>query len=213
MRGAARRGAGSATFEATWSREMVVRRPSEHLAVVGLLLRNGGRSPWPRRIPTRHTEQGSRLYPSALHRKRLALVRFPHALRVVPLLDLLSFSAIRGAPTVRSTHGGRPHARHSELSACRRSEVVAAHTLPRAAFGNAGAPSIVQVASSFRLPCSSFMVRLCPHCGAPALRIHRRLIDHLISLVYPVRRYSCTRFECEWVGNLHTSTRERRHPA
>jgi hypothetical protein len=24
----------------------------------------------------------------------------------------------------------------------------------------------------------------------------------VVSLVYPIARYGCTRFECEWVGNL-----------
>lgn len=42
----------------------------------------------------------------------------------------------------------------------------------------------------------------CPQCGEPALRIPRRLVDRLTSLVHPVQRYQCTALECEWQGNL-----------
>jgi hypothetical protein len=33
-------------------------------------------------------------------------------------------------------------------------------------------------------------------------RVPRRVIDRLLSLVYPVRRYRCRSFICHWEGNL-----------
>jgi hypothetical protein len=44
--------------------------------------------------------------------------------------------------------------------------------------------------------------QLCPQCGAPLLRIQRHVVDRLISLAWPVRRYRCSNFLCEWEGNL-----------
>jgi len=34
------------------------------------------------------------------------------------------------------------------------------------------------------------------------MRVPRRPIDRLISLLHPVQRYQCTALECEWQGNL-----------
>jgi hypothetical protein len=45
----------------------------------------------------------------------------------------------------------------------------------------------------------------CPECGAPLQRIQRKAIDRLISLAWPVRRYRCSNFLCEWEGNLRRS--------
>jgi hypothetical protein len=42
----------------------------------------------------------------------------------------------------------------------------------------------------------------CPVCGHPLRRIHRRFIDRLVCVVYPVRRYQCQRVRCGWEGNL-----------
>ena len=44
--------------------------------------------------------------------------------------------------------------------------------------------------------------RNCPFCGGSVYRTNRRGIDHLISLVKPVRRYQCMSLTCGWVGNL-----------
>jgi hypothetical protein len=44
--------------------------------------------------------------------------------------------------------------------------------------------------------------RKCPCCGGSVYRTSRRGIDHLISLVKPVRRYHCMSLGCGWVGNL-----------
>jgi hypothetical protein len=42
----------------------------------------------------------------------------------------------------------------------------------------------------------------CPLCGEQLQRLHRHLFDHLLSIVYPVRRYRCKRFRCGWEGTL-----------
>jgi hypothetical protein len=34
------------------------------------------------------------------------------------------------------------------------------------------------------------------------MRIRRRVVDRLLSLIHPVHRYQCTVLECEWQGNL-----------
>ncbi|MFZ5511404.1 MAG: hypothetical protein ACOZCP_15270 [Pseudomonadota bacterium] len=42
----------------------------------------------------------------------------------------------------------------------------------------------------------------CPVCGGPVLRIRRRLVDRIISLLRPVARYRCQSARCQWEGNL-----------
>ncbi len=43
----------------------------------------------------------------------------------------------------------------------------------------------------------------CPRCGNARLkRIRRRVIDRLLSWVYPVRRFACHGFGCDWEGNI-----------
>jgi hypothetical protein len=42
----------------------------------------------------------------------------------------------------------------------------------------------------------------CPRCNASAIRIPRRFIDRVISVVHPVHRYRCHSFICSWEGNL-----------
>lgn len=53
--------------------------------------------------------------------------------------------------------------------------------------------------------------RTCPQCGAQLVRIPRRAIDRLVSAFWPVRRYRCNDFQCQWEGNLRQtgSSRER----
>ncbi|MCD6290876.1 MAG: hypothetical protein J7M34_10275 [Anaerolineae bacterium] len=41
---------------------------------------------------------------------------------------------------------------------------------------------------------------VCPVCGGPLHRIHRRPVDRLISLFVPVRRYRCRNRDCRWTG-------------
>ncbi len=48
----------------------------------------------------------------------------------------------------------------------------------------------------------------CPHCGKPLDRVRRRLIDRLVSLFAPVRRYRCRNFSCRWEGNLRKSVED-----
>lgn len=43
----------------------------------------------------------------------------------------------------------------------------------------------------------------CPACGEDNLmRIPRRLIDRIFSQVFPVQRYRCQQFTCQWEGNI-----------
>ena len=42
----------------------------------------------------------------------------------------------------------------------------------------------------------------CPSCGEPVSRIHRRLVDRLVSLFRSKRRYRCENPACRWEGNL-----------
>jgi hypothetical protein len=42
----------------------------------------------------------------------------------------------------------------------------------------------------------------CPRCNSAVGRIHRRFIDRLVNLVYPIQRYRCQSFICRWEGNI-----------
>lgn len=42
----------------------------------------------------------------------------------------------------------------------------------------------------------------CPECTGWLYRVRRRLIDRLISLIFPVVRYRCSSMGCDWEGNL-----------
>ena len=44
--------------------------------------------------------------------------------------------------------------------------------------------------------------RPCPACGGPAVRVARRLVDRLHSVIRPVQRYQCRAADCGWVGNF-----------
>jgi len=46
--------------------------------------------------------------------------------------------------------------------------------------------------------------RRCPKCHGPVDRVRRRLIDRLVSMIRPVKRYRCHDMgrDCDWVGNL-----------
>ena len=46
----------------------------------------------------------------------------------------------------------------------------------------------------------------CPKCGSSAVRVERRPVDRLYSLIRPVRRYQCSARECRWTGNLAGET-------
>lgn len=42
----------------------------------------------------------------------------------------------------------------------------------------------------------------CALCAGNLIRTPRRAIDHLWNVFVPVQRYRCSRFSCQWVGNL-----------
>ncbi len=42
----------------------------------------------------------------------------------------------------------------------------------------------------------------CPRCSAAVFRVSRRLIDVLISIFVPVRRFRCRSMNCGWEGNF-----------
>ena len=46
----------------------------------------------------------------------------------------------------------------------------------------------------------------CPVCGGELRRSHRNWLDHLLSLLLPVRPYRCRNRECDWEG-LRARTR------
>lgn len=46
------------------------------------------------------------------------------------------------------------------------------------------------------------MIQLCPRCSNPAVRIHRRRIDHIVNRLIPIRRYRCESMVCKWEGNV-----------
>ena len=45
---------------------------------------------------------------------------------------------------------------------------------------------------------------VCPKCNGPVVRVRRRFVDRLLSLVKPTRRYRCFAkgWGCDWEGNL-----------
>ena len=49
---------------------------------------------------------------------------------------------------------------------------------------------------------------ICPECRAILNRLPRRLIDRLMSIVYPVHRYRCRSFLCGWQGTLRSKLSE-----
>jgi hypothetical protein len=68
-----------------------------------------------------------------------------------------------------------------------------------------------------RAPASGMTIKprspVCPDCHSSLNRVPRRFIDRLVSLVYPVRRYHCRSFDCDWEGNLRYSAELRRWEA
>ena len=61
----------------------------------------------------------------------------------------------------------------------------------------------VSSVSAIRQPVSGSTTCPCPICGEQSLiKIHRRLIDRLLSLFVELQRYRCNAFNCQWKGNL-----------
>lgn len=48
----------------------------------------------------------------------------------------------------------------------------------------------------------------CPRCSGAVIRVRRRVVDVLVCVFIPVRRYRCLSRDCSWQGNL----RVKRHP-
>lgn len=46
----------------------------------------------------------------------------------------------------------------------------------------------------------------CPRCDGDLIRIRRRLVDRLISVFVPVRRFRCVYLGCFWEGNLRRTS-------
>jgi hypothetical protein len=47
----------------------------------------------------------------------------------------------------------------------------------------------------------------CPCCHGRAYRVRRRLVDRIVSLIVPCRRYRCIAMGCGWEGNLPPRSR------
>lgn len=62
-----------------------------------------------------------------------------------------------------------------------------------------GEPNGDTGADEFEYPSRSYT---CPRCQGRAYRVPRRLVDRLISIFVPIRRYSCCSPRCGWVGNV-----------
>lgn len=45
----------------------------------------------------------------------------------------------------------------------------------------------------------------CELCLGHLVRTPRRTIDHLLNLLVPVYRYRCSRYACQWTGNLRVT--------
>jgi hypothetical protein len=50
----------------------------------------------------------------------------------------------------------------------------------------------------------------CPKCGDALIRVHRRPLDRLQSVVLPVRRFRCAGFQCQHEGNLRRTVSTKR---
>jgi hypothetical protein len=50
----------------------------------------------------------------------------------------------------------------------------------------------------------------CPKCGGALIRVHRRPLDRLQSVVLPVRRFRCDAFHCRYEGNLRRTVSTKR---
>lgn len=57
----------------------------------------------------------------------------------------------------------------------------------------------------------SALMPSCPKCGSSLERIHRRLVDRAISLIYPLGRFRCPDRECGWEGNRGEKQKARKH--
>lgn len=54
--------------------------------------------------------------------------------------------------------------------------------------------------------------QVCPRCKGYVIRVPRRLVDRLVSLLLPRQRYACQSMACHWEGNLRPAAEGRRAP-
>ncbi len=56
------------------------------------------------------------------------------------------------------------------------------------------------------LSSSYWRATVCPRCGSPIHRVHRSLLDRVVSKVFlpHARRYRCEQAECGWTGLRHS---------
>ena len=48
----------------------------------------------------------------------------------------------------------------------------------------------------------SWQAHRCPDCGEPIVRVSRRAVDRLQSLVSPVWRFCCSDPDCSWTATI-----------
>src|SRR5436190_19040782 len=53
---------------------------------------------------------------------------------------------------------------------------------------------------------------VCPKCGSDAVRMRRRLIDRLQSVMVPSRRFRCNSFQCQYEYNVPKSPSSKQRP-
>lgn len=45
----------------------------------------------------------------------------------------------------------------------------------------------------------------CPECSGKLIRTPRRPTDRLLNFLMPTQRYRCSRFSCQWTGNIRVA--------
>jgi hypothetical protein len=53
-------------------------------------------------------------------------------------------------------------------------------------------------------------IYVCPRCGGESIRIRRRLIDRLQSVLLPARRFRCSSMPCQYEGNVRRTASPKR---
>ena len=52
--------------------------------------------------------------------------------------------------------------------------------------------------------------QVCPRCKGYVIRVPRRLVDRVVSLLLPRQRYACQSVACHWEGNLRPAAGGKR---
>ena len=61
----------------------------------------------------------------------------------------------------------------------------------------------IQVRKSF-IKSSTYRGRRCPICSNRIQRADQKVLDHLVGLFAPLKRYECSNYKCEWNGRRVT---------